>query len=225
MSEVVDGTVEELREDAVAAAVAALRRGELAVLPTDTVYGVAADAFQPRGTRAIFAAKQRGSDVPLPVLVRGPKQLTGLVTTVPAAAERLMAAYWPGPLTIVVEAEPHLQWDLGATNGTVAVRMPLDDLTLEVIRGVGPLAVTSANLHGSPPATTAAGARAQLGDAVAVYLDGGPRMSGRPSTIVDLTRAQPHVLRAGDLDEEEVLAVARGDHDPLGTGSDAAWGG
>lgn len=197
----------------------ALRNGRIVVLPTDTVYGVAADAFQARGTQAIFRAKRRGSDVPLPVLVRSPKQLAGLVTTVPATAERLMAAYWPGPLTIVVEAEPNLQWDLGTNHGTVAVRMPLDDVALDVIRAVGPLAVTSANLHGSPPATTAAGARSQLGESVAVYLDDGPRMSGRPSTIVDLTRATPQILRSGDLDEDELLAVARGEHDPFAGGA------
>lgn len=214
MTRTVDATGDD-RDAAVEAAAEALRAGLLAVLPTDTVYGVAADAFSPTGTAAIFSAKRRGRDFPLPVLVRSPKQLAGLTTSVPEAAERLMAAYWPGPLTIVVASEPNLTWDLGASEGTVAVRMPLDDVTLEVIRAVGPLAVTSANISGSPPAVTVADARRQLGDEVEVYVDGGPRSSSTPSTIVDLTRAEPHVLREGVVPGEQALAVARGELDPM----------
>lgn len=202
------------RDAAVAAAVAALQSGVLAVLPTDTVYGVAADAFQPKATSRIFAAKRRSRSFPLPVLIRGPKQLLGLVTQVPERAERLMAAYWPGPLTLVVRSDPNLQWNLGTTEGTVAVRMPMDEVALDVIRAVGPLAVTSANLSGQPPARTALGAFDQLGETVACYVDDGPRRGSQPSTIVDLTREEVHVLRAGNLDEDEILAVARGDLGP-----------
>jgi len=209
VSELVDARTD--LDAAVLAAVTALRGGELVAVPTDTVYGVAADAFNAMGTSAIFVAKRRDRRAPLPVLVRSPKQLMGLVTTVPEEANRLMAAYWPGPLTIVVRSEPHLAWDLGDSQGTVAVRMPFDDVTLEIIRAVGPLAVTSANLSGNPAATSAQLARTQLGDAVAVYVDGGPRTDTTPSTIVDLTRARPMILRSGPLDDEEVLAVARGD--------------
>lgn len=201
------------RAEAIETTAQALRDGQLVVLPTDTVYGVAADAFQPDATARIFAAKRRSRDVPLPVLVHGPRQLAGLTTVVPPAAERLMAAYWPGPVTIVLPSEPNLSWDLGHAQGTVAVRMPFDDLTIDVIKQVGPLAVTSANVTGQPAATTADQARASLGDAVAVYLDGGPRGGLRPSAIVDLTRAEPHVLRPGDLPEEELLAIAHGELD------------
>lgn len=192
-----------------------LRAGDPVVLPTDTVYGIAADAFRPEGCGRIFAIKQRERRFPLPVLVRSPKQLLGLCTAVPEVAERLMAAYWPGPLTLVVPADPNLQWDLGEAQGTVAVRMPLDDVALAVIRAVGPLAVTSANRSGEPAATTAAGAYEQLGEQVPLYLDAGERRSLAPSTIVDLTRRAPEVLRAGELDEAEILAVARGELDPL----------
>lgn len=209
MVETVDAGTD--RDRAVTAAARALRAGELVVVPTDTVYGVAADAFNPVGTAAVFTAKQRDRSAPLPVLVRSPKQLTGLVTTVDERAERLMAAWWPGPLTIVVRSEPNLAWDLGDNEGTVAVRMPFDDVTLAVIREVGPLAVTSANLSGSPAATTVGEAREQLGDAVAVYVDDGPRADTTPSTIVDLTRTRPAVLRPGPLDPDEVIAVADGD--------------
>lgn len=203
------------RAAAVARAVAALRAGRLVVLPTDTVYGVMADAFQPTATRRVFGAKRRSRRFPLPVLVRSPKQLLGLCPSVPEAADRLMAAYWPGPLTLVVHSDEGLSWDLGDARGTVAVRMPLDELTLDVIREVGPVAGTSANLSGQPPATTARDALRSLGDQVEVYVDAGLRREQRPSTIVDLTRAEPHVLRAGPVPEQDVLAVARGELDPL----------
>lgn len=196
-------------------ALAALRAGEVVVLPTDTVYGVGVDAFDPAATARLFRAKQRDRSVPLPVMVRSPKQLTGFTPVVPVAAERLMAAFWPGALTLVVPAEPGLQWDLGDTDGTVAVRMPLDDVALALIRALGPLAVTSANLSGRPPAHSVTEAQEQLGGAVAVYLDDGPRTGGVPSTIVDLTRPAPQVLRVGALDSDLVLGVAAGHIDPV----------
>ena len=203
------------RDDAVERAAAALRAGELVVLPTDTVYGLAADAFSLDGTAAVFRAKDRDRSVPLPVLLRSPKQLPGIAPDVPEVAERLMAAFWPGALTMVVPAEGRLQWDLGRNEGTVAVRMPLDDVALAVIRSVGPLAVTSANIAGQPAAQTAQQAQEQLGSAVDVYLDDGPRHGGVASTIVDLTRRRPEVLRVGAIDEELVLAVANGEVGPL----------
>lgn len=206
----VDATGEN-RPKAIAQTAEALRQGGLAVVPTDTVYGVAADAFDPDATAAVFAAKQRSRTHPLPILIHSPKQLPALVAAVPPAAERLMAAYWPGALTLVVPASPDLQWDIGDNDGTVAVRMPFDDVTLDVIRQVGPLAVTSANRSGEPPATGVQEARMALGDQVAVYLDDGPRTDSRPSTIVDLTRAEPFLIRDGDLAPDEVMATARGD--------------
>jgi L-threonylcarbamoyladenylate synthase len=213
VSEVLKITSDQ-REHAVEQAALRLRAGELVVLPTDTVYGVAADAFNPQGTARVFAAKRRERTFPLPVLLRSPKQLLGLCTTVPDTAERLMAAYWPGPLTMVLPSDPNLRWDLGRAEGTVAVRMPLDPVALDVIRAVGPLAVTSANRAGQPAATTAAEALEQLGDEVPLYLDDGERRELAPSTIVDLTRRHPHVLRAGVLDEDEIVAVATGEIEP-----------
>jgi L-threonylcarbamoyladenylate synthase len=198
------------RDEGVRAAAEALRRGELVVLPTDTHYGLAADAFSRIGTRRLFEARGGDRRVPLPVLLRSPKQLGGLVTTVPEPADRLMAAYWPGPLTMVVVADPNLLWDLGDNRGTVAVRMPLDDVTLAVIRAVGPVAVTAAARVGEPPAPDVAAAREQLGDAVRWYLDDGPRGSGPASTIVDLTRSVPQVLREGAVDGDEAVDVAAG---------------
>lgn len=214
MNRVLDVTGED-REAAIEEAAAALRDGKLVVMPTDTVYGLAADAFSPEGTAAVFAAKHRSRRFPLPVLIRSPKQLPGLCTSVPAAADRLMAAYWPGPLTLVVRSEPNLMWDLGEAEGTVSVRMPLDEVALAVIRAVGPLAVTSANLAGQPPPTSIRAAQRHLGTTVDVYLEAGERRQVRASTIVDLTREQPHILRSGALDDDEVLEVAKGLRDPM----------
>lgn len=218
MPEIVDVTGEG-RDDGVQRATDALRSGQLAVIPTDTAYGIAADAFDPSSTLQVLAAKGRDRRTPLPVLVRSPKQLAGLTTTVPESAERLVAAYWPGPLTIVIPSEPNLQWDLGETEGTVAVRMPLDDVALAVIRAVGPLAVTTASRAGHGPAVTAQEALDQFGDRVAVYVDDGPRQPNRLSTIVDLTRGQPAILREGALDSARVIAVASGELDPADTAS------
>ena len=205
----------EDRDALVGRAAEALRDGELVVLPTDTVYGLAADAFRLDGTSAIFAAKERSRRFPLPVLVRSPKQLLGLTPVLPDAAEPLMAAFWPGALTLVVPAETSLRWDLGRSEGTVAVRMPLDDVALDVIRAVGPLAVTSANRSGHPPAKTVGEAHEQLGDSVALYLDDGARTGSVPSTIVDLTRRRLAILRPGAIPDELVLGVAAGEIDPL----------
>jgi L-threonylcarbamoyladenylate synthase len=214
VAEIVDVTGDG-REAGVSRAVEALREGLLVALPTDTVYGVAADAFHPGGTARLFAAKDRPRSVPLPVFVRSPKQLIGLTPEVPAVADLLMAAFWPGPLTLVVPVERNLRWDLGETEGTVSVRMPLDDVALAVVRTVGPTAVTAANAAGRPPPRSAEEVEDQLGDAVTLILDDGPRIGGAASTVVDLTRSVPYVLRMGAIDSELVLAVARGELDPL----------
>ena len=189
------------------AAVATLRRGELVVLPTDTVYGIAADAFSPSAVNLLLAAKGRGRDMPVPVLVGAWRTLDGLAETVTPTARSLVEAFWPGPLTLVVRAAPSLAWDLGETRGTVAVRMPLHPVALAVLEQTGPLAVSSANRSGLPPATDAAEAARQLGGSVATYLDGGDCGEPVPSTILDLTGDTPRVLRAGALPVERLQEV------------------
>lgn len=200
---------------AVAAAHTALRRGDCVVAPTDTVYGIAADAFNPDAVAAVFRAKQRTQDLALPVMVHTPKQLPGIVLAIPEAAERLMAAFWPGPLTIVFDVQPGLRWDLGVATPHVAVRMPLDDVMLQLIRDTGPLAVTSANRSGEPAATTADDALATLSEHVALVVDDGPRRSQKRSTIIDVSGRSPRLLRDGAIDSELVLAVVRGQISPL----------
>ena len=199
LTQVFDCSVEEERAQGLDAAATVLRRGELAVLPTDTVYGVAADAFNPAAVDALLAAKGRGRDMPVPVLVANQAMLVALVGDLSPVAQALTDAFWPGALTVVVRHTPHLSWDLGDARGTVAVRMPDDPIAIELITRTGPLAVSSANRSGHPPATTMMDARLQLGASVAVYLDGGPRPSAVPSSIVDLTGEEPRLLREGAL--------------------------
>ena len=197
----------DVREDAtdgVAQAVAALRRGDLAVLPTDTVYGIAADAFSPPAVDRLLAAKGRGRDMPVPVLVGAWRGLDGLAQHVTPTMRSLVEACWPGPLTLIVRAAPSLAWDLGETRGTVAVRMPLHPVALAVLAETGPLAVSSANRTGQPPATEAAEAERQLGTGVAVYLDAGSTGDAVPSTIVDLTGDRPQLRRAGAVPPDEL---------------------
>ena len=203
MSARYDCTDAAQRVTGLAEAAASLRKGDLAVIPTDTVYGLAADAFSPPAVTGLLTAKGRGRLMPPPVLVGTVRAATALVEDLSAFGKDLIDEFWPGGLTLVMRANRNLIWDLGDTKGTVAVRMPLHELALELLKETGPLAVSSANRSGSPPATTAADAEAQLGDAVAVYLDGGPCSGDVPSTIVDLTGVVPKLLRRG------VISVAR----------------
>jgi L-threonylcarbamoyladenylate synthase len=179
------------------AAVAAIRRGDLVVFPTDTLYGLAADAFSPAAVAKLLEAKGRGRDMPTPVLVPAVRTLYGLVDDVPDQVRELVEAFWPGGLTLVMRHAPTLAWDLGDTKGTVAVRMPLDPVALAVLEQTGPLAVSSANRTGLAPPTVLSEAARQLGTAVDVYLDGGESGEPVPSTIVDLTGDAPRVLREG----------------------------
>jgi tRNA threonylcarbamoyl adenosine modification protein (Sua5/YciO/YrdC/YwlC family) len=178
-------------------AVDAIRRGELVVLPTDTVYGVAADAFSPQAVRQLLDAKGRGRDLPVPVLIGAWRTARALTDHLTDAAETLIAAFWPGALTIVVKQASSLMWDLGDTDGTVALRMPLHDLAIDLLNETGPLAVSSANRTGEPAPVSAGEAMDQLGEAVAVYLNSGETRGPVPSTIVDVTRERPRLLREG----------------------------
>jgi L-threonylcarbamoyladenylate synthase len=195
------------RDAGIAAAIEAVKNGELVVLPTDTVYGIGADAFTPYAVKALLTAKGRTPQTPPPVLVGSRHTLDGLVLTLPAVARDLVDAFWPGALTVVVDHSPSLQWDLGETGGTVAVRMPLHPVALEVLRATGPMAVSSANKTGQPPAVTAEEAREQLGYAVRVYLEAGPCPDPVPSTIVDVTGDVPRVLRDGAIPLEKLREV------------------
>ncbi|HET7475753.1 MAG TPA: L-threonylcarbamoyladenylate synthase [Dermatophilaceae bacterium] len=207
MSPVYDCTTPEGMDEGVAAAAEAVRGGEVVVLPTDTVYGVGADAFNPEAVLAALRAKGRGLEMPPPVLVPNVRTVDGLATHVPDYARALIEAFWPGPLTLVLRAQTSLQWDLGETNGTVALRMPSQETALALLAEVGPMAVTSANQHGRPNATTVTEAAMDLGAAVSVYLDAGPTAGGQASTILDCTTDSPVLLRHGALPVEEIERV------------------
>jgi tRNA threonylcarbamoyl adenosine modification protein (Sua5/YciO/YrdC/YwlC family) len=213
MSPVIDCSTEEGLAEGIAAASDAVRRGEVVVLPTDTVYGVGVDAFAADAVAAVLAAKGRGREMPLPVLIPNADTVDGLAADVPEYARDLMRAFWPGPLTLVLHSQGSLLWDLGETNGTVALRIPQNDVALELLAEVGPMAVTSANLSGQAPATTILEAATQLGSAVSVYLDAGPSGGGHSSggsaasTILDCTRDTPMILRAGAISPEQLQQI------------------
>jgi L-threonylcarbamoyladenylate synthase len=198
------------------AAVTAARAGELIVLPTDTVYGIGADAFIPAAVTTMLAAKGRGRNMPPPVLVGTARAAAALVDDLGAFGQDLIDEFWPGALTLVFRASPTLLWDLGDAKGTVALRMPLHSVALDVLKQTGPLAVSSANRHGQPSAVSADEAEQQLGEAVSIYLDGGPCADNVPSTILDLTGDIPKVLRVGALPLDRlrtVASVVADDHD------------
>lgn len=200
---------------AVARAVEALDAGLVVVLPTDTVYGVAVDPTRPGATDRLFAAKGRPRSVVLPVLVAGIEDARRLAV-VDGRAEALMAAFWPGGLTIVVPRAEGVEFDLGDLGDlgdggtTIGLRAPADRVAAAVCTGAGPIATTSANLHGQPTPPDAAGVAAQLGAGVSVVLDGGPR-SGAPSTVVDCTAGPLRVLREGAVAWAAIKAALEGD--------------
>lgn len=195
------------RESGLSAAVAAVRRGRLVLLPTDTVYGIGADAFDPEAVNRLLQAKGRGREMPPPVLISTSTTLSALTAEVPSWVEGLVAHFWPGPLTLVCRQQPSLRWDLGEARGTVAVRMPDDDGALDLLGRTGPLAVSSANLTGEPAALDADAAEAMLGEAVEVVLDGGASPGQVASTILDVTSPTPRVLREGAVSREQLREV------------------
>ena len=205
------GTDDE-REAAISAATRAVQQGELVVIPTDTVYGIAADAFDSEAVADLLDAKGRGREMPPPVLVSATTTVDALATGLPGYAHALIEEFWPGPLTLVCRQQPSLQWDLGDTRGTVAVRMPDHELALAVLERTGPLAVSSANLTGRPAALDADAAEEMLGDEVSVIVDAGPVSGGEASTIIDVTGDQGRILRRGALGLERLNAVL----EPLG---------
>ena len=205
------GTDEE-REEAVTAASQAVQRGDLVVIPTDTVYGIGADAFDADAVKDLLRAKGRGREMPPPVLVSSATTVDALATDLPGYARALIEEFWPGPLTLVCRQQPSLQWDLGDTRGTVAVRMPDHDVALAVLERTGPLAVSSANKTGQPAATDAEAVLEMLGEDVALVIDAGTSAGGQASTIVDVTGSQGRVLRRGALSLDDLNEVL----EPLG---------
>ena len=207
MADIYDCSDPAARAEGLDAAAVAIGRGELVLLPTDTVYGVAADAFTAPAVTRLLAAKNRGRAMPVPVLIGEASTLAGLVLQTPETAMRLAQEFWPGGLTLVLEHAPSLAWDLGDAEGTVAIRLPDDELARDLLRRTGPLAVSSANRSGRPAAASAQEADMQLGPHAAVILDDGPRTSSAASTIVDCTGPTPRVLRVGAIGVDRLREV------------------
>jgi tRNA threonylcarbamoyl adenosine modification protein (Sua5/YciO/YrdC/YwlC family) len=222
MTRIYDCSVESEHTAGMRLARTAIGRGALVVIPTDTVYGIAADAFNPEAVKRLLEAKGRDRQSPPPVLIPSIATLEALATDIPAPVNDLVAAFWPGGLTILLKAQPSLSWDLGETKGTVALRMPSNKIALELLKETGPLAVSSANRTGMPSAIDAAGAEDMLGTSVAIYLDGGvagleyEAIGDRPgdtsSTIIDATRFDSNggtlvIVRNGVISRDEIAAV------------------
>jgi tRNA threonylcarbamoyl adenosine modification protein (Sua5/YciO/YrdC/YwlC family) len=197
----------EQKEAGLVAAVTAVQQGGLVVLPTDTVYGLGADAFTPHAVTALMAAKGRGRSVPPPVLVGSVRAAAALAESLGAFGQDLIDEFWPGPLTLILRASPTLKWDLGDARGTVSVRMPLHPVALDLLRRTGPMAVSGANRKGQPAAATASVAQEQFGEDVSVYLDDGECSGAAVSTIVDLTGTVPRVLRPGAITADQLRKV------------------
>ncbi len=197
--------------DAIAFAVSLLRTGHVIAVPTDTVYGVAADGLNPDAIRRLYEVKERPTDKPIPLLLADIEDVWHVIRSFPAGAHRLAQAFWPGPLTLVLPARPELPKVLLAGGDTVGVRIPACEPLRALIRRLGrPLAATSANLSHHPPALTAQDVMDQLGGRIPLILDGGPTPGGRPSTVVDCTADQPIILREGPIPAEEIQRVWKG---------------
>lgn len=207
VTQLFDAQQPEQEAAATTAAVEAIGRRELIVLPTDTVYGIGADAFSPQAVAVLLAAKGRSRQSPPPVLIGNRQVLDALAVDIPATARELAQHFWPGALTLVLDAQPSLAWDLGETRGTVALRLPDDALAQQILGQTGPLAVSSANRHGQPAATTIDEAQESLGEAVAVYINAGRRDDQQASTIVDCTVTPHRVLRVGAISIEQLRSV------------------
>lgn len=215
MSRIMDCSTEQGRERAISSATDAVKAGRLVVLPTDTVYGLGCDAFNNEAVAALLRAKHRGPDMPVPVLVGSWTTIEGLVREYSPAARALVEAFWPGGLSLVVNQAPSLPWNLGDTQGTVMLRMPLHPIAIELLRRTGPMAVSSANISGQAPALDAVRAKQMLGAEASVYLDGGPATIGTPSTIIDLSTPQPRILREGAVSVENIAGVLHKDPEQL----------
>jgi|GEM_PF-46703 len=219
-AQIIDCQNVEQRALGISLAHEAVSAGHSIVIPTDTVYGVGCDAFSPAAVAGLLALKGRGRHMPPPVLVGAVSDVDRLVAEVPESARAVMEQMWPGGVTIILKAHPDVSWDLGDTGGTVAIRMPDNDIALELLAKTGPLAVSSANISGQPAAISAKDAFSQLGGSVAVYLDGGivgpthegPHNPG--STIVDASDVADggpwRVVRQGVVPSADIQAIATG---------------
>lgn len=207
MTIVVKMSSEAERNRGFVAAKAALLRGQCIVMPTDTVYGIAANPFVPKGMDSLFAAKKRDREMSVPVFVPNLDAAIALSYNLSDQAKLLMQKFWPGALTVITAAHPTLKWDLGDSAAMVALRIPMQRTALQLLTETGPLGVSSANLGSNPAATNIESAQDQLGSSVAVYLDAGPTAGDQQSTIIDASKAKLRVIRVGALAISDIVEV------------------
>jgi tRNA threonylcarbamoyl adenosine modification protein (Sua5/YciO/YrdC/YwlC family) len=190
---------------AITQAAAEARAGNLIVIPTDTLYGLACDAFNPEAVRTIYAAKQRPFSKPIPILLADSSDLPRVVRQVPSVAQAFIDQYWPGPLTILLPKHPDLPAEI-SNNDSIAIRIPNSQVGRDIIRAAGgAMAVTSANLTGQDPAETAVDAQNKLAGWVTAVVDDGPSPHGAASTILDCTGDELKILRAGPISAQSLL--------------------
>lgn len=199
--------------DAIALALSFLRAGHVIVVPTDTVYGVAADAFIPEAVERLYIIKERARSQPIPLLLADLEDVWKVIRSLPAPAHRLARTFWPGPLTLVLPAREEVPPIVRADGDTVGIRIPDHPRLRSLIRRLDhPLAATSANISGHPPARDVSNVLEQLKGRVPLVLDDGPTPGGSPSTVVDCTGPEPVILRPGPLSEEDIRRVWHGEH-------------
>jgi len=207
-SEIENCKAKDGRAEHLADAVAALKRGEVIVYPTETLYGLGADALNGAAVEKVFQLKGRDPDNPIPVLVAGREMLGALVAEVPALAEKLMASFWPGPLTLVLPARKNISSALLNADGGIGVRISSEPIATELVRALGhPLTATSANPSGQPPARTVQQARNYFAGAIDVFIDAGELTSKTGSTVVEIRANVGRIIREGEIRKSELQRV------------------
>jgi Sua5/YciO/YrdC/YwlC family protein len=191
-------------QNAITGALEILLSGGLVAFPTDTVYGVGCLAFHQQAIESIYIAKDRPMEKAIPVLIGDSTDIIQVAEEIPIFAMRLIARFWPGPLTVLVPKKSTLPEAISATP-TVGVRVPDHEIARALLRLAGPMAVTSANISGRPSPTTAAQVSSQLNGRIAMIIDGGVTRGGIPSTLVDCTGDEIQILREGPLTKEQLL--------------------
>lgn len=194
--------------EAIKRAASALRQGKLVIFPTETIYGLAADAFDAGAAARVFAAKRRPLTEALPVQIGDREDIKKVAESVPNAGRKLIDRFFPGPLTLVLKKHPNVPEIVTANGPKIGARMPNHAVAVALILEFGcPIIATSANISGGAEPQTAADAVAQIGESVEVVLDSGPSELGKASTVVDVTEDPPRVLRVGALPVEEVRQI------------------
>jgi L-threonylcarbamoyladenylate synthase len=197
--------VKETRTEPLAAALAGLRRNEVIVFPTETLYGLGADALSFAAVEKVFQLKGRDPNNPIPVLIDGRDMLNRIAADIPPLAESLIARFWPGPLTLVLPARKDIPRPLVNSNGGIGVRLSSQPIATQIVKALGhPLTATSANPSGKAPARTLHEAKQYFSGQIDVFIDGGALTSRTGSTVVEINADKVKIIRAGEIGEAQL---------------------